>query len=916
MTTNLISQTDVDPKFYALESRIDKLNNLFSKFCSLQSFPFTDSNNSKVDEKLNFIESVGTKMNELLVKLNSRRDVNDIEEGFGSVLSGIEDSVSIVERQLNISEQAENDGGDLRSRILRIGRCQESTQKAIQQQINDLLAAENMPLETMKELLRNVSENMENQMAISMEDQDLNSEISDLTNVAFDPESSENRLRDSLKKILEIHQKSQTKVAQLQKRVQNLEDRIRVEMDAAPEQHGNEDNSALAEEDAADYKSANSSTTLGSQKRDFRSTVSGNTGTRQSANRLSKAPPTKSSSSVNYKRKVFDIDNDAEIDSFALREAYQPEMEERYKDQLNQIQKNMRAAGLSDHEISKFIAGVTDQFIDLKSQILVQQDQIKDLKKENEEIQKLKDEIATKDSKIKELENNDKESLIVKKLKNTNQVLMVKLTQAKNKIVVNHDQIRKLQEEITKKNKAIKALKSDLDNTTEELNIIHGSFDAALFENSNLASKKEVQKRGLKELVSRLHNAEKKVKQQQQQMVAMKNMINKLRQKENDRNTDSIEVDKEHSSIIARENDDNSQIEENVVIAEGADDNADSTKTQPLMIEKSQAVGPSDVFERLNKELYAAKGHCESLEKIVSNLKQAAVSKDEENLNSEIGNLKSAINDMKSAIEKTSEISDQGQRTLTQLSPRSSLTPANEEGSEFNEAQPPSEELTNTNQPPPEELTNTTQPSPEELTNTTQPPLEELTNELNELRDKFALQEKELNDLKIENENLQKAHDLSIEQLSEINKLKKALNGVQEELDSRIKESQAEKDKLEALIKQSNDKIRAHEADKQEMRDIAMEQSTKIINLENLLEISNNTISTLNKEKESLMQIMYNESNNISIPEVSDSKHENTEGFQLSLEMIENCLKGTIDNVKSTINNFKGENTEIINDEF
>ena len=196
MTTNLISQTDVDPKFYALESRIDKLNNLFSKFCSLQSFPFTDSNNSKVDEKLNFIESVGTKMNELLVKLNSRRDVNDIEEGFGSVLSGIEDSVSIVERQLNISEQAENDGGDLRSRILRIGRCQESTQKAIQQQINDLLAAENMPLETMKELLRNVSENMENQMAISMEDQDLNSEISDLTNVAFDPESSENRLRE------------------------------------------------------------------------------------------------------------------------------------------------------------------------------------------------------------------------------------------------------------------------------------------------------------------------------------------------------------------------------------------------------------------------------------------------------------------------------------------------------------------------------------------------------------------------------------------------------------------------------------------------------------------------------------------------------------------------------------------------
>ncbi|OHS96233.1 hypothetical protein TRFO_37615 [Tritrichomonas foetus] len=1023
-----------------LFAQLSKLEDTFANLPAMKGL-LKESSGGRTTllEKIKFIEFAGAKMNEQLTSQNGGNGKND----YNSLAAVIEDSVSIIEKQLNISNNANlndseavnstndtncniinesNDQGnnqkfqqsefsstidngqffDIRARILRIGRFQESTIRALQQQLNDLLNAENTSAETMRELLRNVAENLENQMVMSMEDPAVNETMTELTSIAFDPNSDIENLRASLKKSLEVQQKSQTKIVQLQKRVQNLEDRIRVEIDALP---GQLEEPSITDDDIslADAKSNTSSIAFGGL-RDFKSTFSGRSSSRPRLNFPSSGlggsstlSGANSSSPIKaHKKRVIDFDDDSEIDSFALREAYHPELEERYHDQLIQLQEEMKSPGMSSHEILRKHPEITDQFIDLKSKILVQQDTISNLKKDKEIILKLKEEIAEKDAKIKELEDGGatyaKDCPEAKKQMKTINLLMVKLTQAKNKIVFHHEQMRNMRQQVAEKEKASKNLEIELSNVKHDLDIIHNAFDSSIFE-ANGQKNIEIQKQGLRNIVSKLTQTEKLCQKQQQQIMSLKTMMRnmkkqidsqsptqtkekpkyhyadndssenseenqtqnqdtnpnqnqtqnnenmKLKQnvrngnriniennKENNQNESSFEIinDTETETENSQICDDNEKVnfkhDSNSMINSSFDDNSSLKRKTSLQIQNSHTFVTSNVFERLNKELFVAKQHCESLEKVVSNLKQAFEEKDEEHLNNEIVHLKKSLKNMKTVLEKTSEISNQeGSKSAMNSITTDGILPNSSN------------------------IVNGTASNNEETSRM----VDEYTEELSKIRYQCMNLERQLNSLKLENESLQKSQDLAAQQTTEIGRLKKSLKGVQEALDHKIIESQAEKEKLETIIKTSNERIRAQEIDKQEMRNISLEQTTRISSLEkqlsdlqfdadsriasltkklsdqhkefqsfisfekdirnqtstdkqkieelsSLLQVANNTISTLSAEKDSLMQIMYNDSN-CSYPEVSDSQ--NGSGFQLHLDMLETQISNQINNV-------------------
>ena len=365
-----------------IAARLTRVEEKFSHFPVIENYRQNNKiATSTLEEKFKFIEIAGEKLN------------NQLQNTDRSFISSVEDSVLMIEKQLFNDNSFEKD--NLRNRILRIGSFQESNYKVIKQNINNLILDTDVSIEFMKQTLTVILNNMNKQAQIPNNDFNDIETLKFITKVAYSPQSSIEMLRDSLKKSLKIQQNSQTKILELQRKTQYLEEQVRIAAEASKQQASSNDDSSLFTEQydfTANYPKYST----------LNRTVLKPASSYQPSNVWSPKP---------RKSRTFDLDDDSEMDSFALREAFEPEIKEQFQDHLEMMNSQLRNQGLSMREIETTNEIFKNCFIDLRSKILVQQDTISSLEKDKMQAISIRDKMNQQEAKIRMLQAAMKESI-------------------------------------------------------------------------------------------------------------------------------------------------------------------------------------------------------------------------------------------------------------------------------------------------------------------------------------------------------------------------------------------------------------------------------------------------------------------------------------------------------------------------
>ncbi|KAK8878039.1 hypothetical protein M9Y10_004802 [Tritrichomonas musculus] len=845
-----------------IAARLTRVEEKFSHFPVIENYRQNNKiATSTLEEKFKFIEIAGEKLN------------NQLQNTDRSFISSVEDSVLMIEKQLFNDNSFEKD--NLRNRILRIGSFQESNYKVIKQNINNLILDTDVSIEFMKQTLTVILNNMNKQAQIPNNDFNDIETLKFITKVAYSPQSSIEMLRDSLKKSLKIQQNSQTKILELQRKTQYLEEQVRIAAEASKQQASSNDDSSLFTEQydfTANYPKYST----------LNRTVLKPASSYQPSNAWSPKP---------RKSRTFDLDDDSEMDSFALREAFEPEIKEQFQDHLEMMNSQLRNQGLSMREIETTNEIFKNCFIDLRSKILVQQDTISSLEKDKMQAISIRDKMNQQEAKIRMLQAAMKESIKenpeYKKQLKTIQLLTIKLNQAKNKIVFNQENMTKMKSQLQEKEDQRKRYETENFNLKKDLTTIQQAFEMSNIDTENMKSL-EYQAKNIKSLFENLKKTEKQCEIQQERMFNMHNLIIKLR---NQLNSNGIQTPNDHEiemyiqSTTQKQSPTNEPNNERSIFNINPNDqnsiqkNYNSNNSNDINIPQDSINFDSKAYSNNNNRDVS----------LTSEFNKESINRNILNNNGNTNNGNSSNNNDISNNGNSSnnnDISNNGNSSNNNLN-------NNDNASNNN--------LNNNDNASNNNLNNNGNTSNNNMSNNNN---YSITKENNKsYQDEIQLLNQRIQELENDNQKLQQ---ISYKQVSQFHNFNDKINKLQTKSETKLT-------LITKKIKEIGDGYRNFISIHNNLGNSSPKDRKTIEELSQLLHIANNTITTLSKEKDSLLNILYSETNNSKfsddkIHKIDLAKNSSTDRFQLNLQQIDEQVTCNIDSVKNVKSSILNDN--------
>ena len=276
-----------------------------------------------------------------------QKDVHDLhsgEEDKDSVISHLQNQIETlhnlqntsqdklsegifkVEEQLNIpiSENSEDQNLDLFDRILRVGSNVKSLHLQISDQICDILDRGFHDIKFLQDTLYNIRDKLGGTAIIPTSDIDAQEKLQYIRKVAFDNKTETGKLQEALHQSIMIHQDDESKIKYYQGRIIDLEQQINFYIESG-QNPGNEPSLDIGLH--ADASSAYSSMAFD------------NPSTTRRFESIRASLDTKSFKSKRfYKPKgSIAVDNEEQMDNYALENCVRQKVELEYNDKLSQL---------------------------------------------------------------------------------------------------------------------------------------------------------------------------------------------------------------------------------------------------------------------------------------------------------------------------------------------------------------------------------------------------------------------------------------------------------------------------------------------------------------------------------------------------------------------------------------------------